>query len=58
MHHQSDAINEQLVALEEAYEETGDATVEPEDVPDVGSNPMERSMKAQSNSRGSQNAPF
>lgn len=58
MHHQSDAINEQLAALEEAFEETGDATVEPEDVPDVGSNPMERSMKAQSNSRGSQDAPF
>jgi hypothetical protein len=58
MHHQSEAINEQLEAIEAAYEETGDATVEPEDVPEVGSNPMERTMQAQSNSRGSQDAPF
>jgi len=58
MHHQSDAINAQLVAIEEAFAETGDPTVEPEDVPDVGSNPMERTMRAESNSRGSQNAPF
>jgi len=58
MHHQSEPINEQLAALEEAYEATGDPTVEPGDVPEVGSNPMERSMKTQSNSRGSQDAPF
>jgi hypothetical protein len=58
MHHQSDQINEQLAEIEAAYLETGDVTVVPEDAPEVGSNPMERSMQNEGSSRGSQDAPF
>ncbi|GAB3685085.1 hypothetical protein GCM10028857_14960 [Salinarchaeum chitinilyticum] len=58
LHHQSEAINEQLAEIEAAFQRTGDVTVEPEDAPEVGSTPMERNEMAQSNSRGSQDAPF
>jgi len=58
MHHQSDAINEQLAEIEETYLESGDASTEPEDSPEVGSNPMERAMQNEGPSRGSQDAPF
>jgi len=58
MHHQSDAINDQLAELERTYLETGDVTTEPQGSTDVGSNPMERSMENESASRGSRDAPF
>ncbi|MFB6202452.1 MAG: hypothetical protein ABEI98_10640 [Halorhabdus sp.] len=58
MHHQSEAINEQLAEIEETYVKTGDASADPEDSPDVGSNPMERAMQSEGPSRGSQDAPF
>lgn len=58
MHHRSETINAQLEALEEKYLRTGDAAVTPEDGPEVGSNPMERSMQNDGASRGSPNAPF
>jgi hypothetical protein len=58
MHHQSNPINEQLAEIEQNYLETGDPTAEPEDSPRVGSNPMERAMKNEGASRGSQDAPF
>jgi hypothetical protein len=58
MHHQSDAINDQLEEIERKYRETGDETVEPEDSQAVGSNPMERAMKNEGPSRGSSDAPF
>lgn len=58
MHHQSDAINEQLAELETTYLETGDVEANPEDGPRVGSNPMERSMRNEGPSRGSPDAPF
>ena len=58
MHHKSEAINDQLAELETKYLESGDETVVPEDSAEVGSNPMERSMKAEGTSRGSNNAPF
>ncbi|WP_436934917.1 hypothetical protein [Halovenus marina] len=56
MHHQSDAINEQLEALEQAYRETGE--VSDEAPSDIGSNLMERSMREEGTSRGSSEAPF
>lgn len=58
MHHQSEAINEQLAELEETYLETGDVTADPESGTDIGSNPMERSMENEGPSRGSTDAPF
>lgn len=58
LHHQSEAINEQLEEIETAFQRTGDVTVDPEDAPDVGSTPMERNEQAQTSSRGSQDAPF
>jgi hypothetical protein len=58
MHHQSDAINDQLAELEETYLKTGDVTADPEDSADVGSNPMERAMQQERPSRGSPDAPF
>jgi len=58
MHHQSEAINEQLAELETTYLETGDVGADPEDGPRVGSNPMERSMQSEGPSRGSPDAPF
>jgi hypothetical protein len=58
MHHQSDAINDQLAELERTYVETGDVTAAPEDSDAVGSNPMERAMREEEPSRGSPNAPF
>jgi hypothetical protein len=58
MHHQSEAINEQLAEIEQGYLQTGDPTAEPDDSPQVGSNPMERVMKNEGASRGSQDAPF
>lgn len=58
MHHQSEAINEQLVEIEEEYRDTGDPTADPQESSEVGSNPMERAMREEGPSRGSQNAPF
>jgi len=58
MHHRSDQINAQLAELERKFEETGDVTVTASDSPEVGSNPMERSMKAEGSSRGFDDAPF
>jgi hypothetical protein len=57
MHHQSEAINEQLAELETTFLEEGDPEAEPTDAREVGSNPMERAMKEEGTSRGSQ-APF
>jgi len=58
MHHQSEPINKQLTEIEQTYLETGDAGADPEDSPQVGSNPMERSMQNEGASRGSPDAPF
>ncbi len=58
MHHQSEAISEQLAELEETYLETGDVTANPEGSTEIGSNPMERSMENEGPSRGSTDAPF
>ncbi|WP_435065770.1 hypothetical protein [Halobaculum sp. EA56] len=58
MHHQSEAISDQLAELEQTYLETGDVTAEPEDSAEVGSNPMERAMQNEGASRGSPDAPF
>jgi hypothetical protein len=56
MHHQSDAINEQLEALEQTYRETGEVS---DEMPsDIGSNSMDRSMREEGTSRGSNEAPF
>lgn len=56
MHHQSEAINEQLDKLEVKYLETGSAMVVLENK-QIGSNPMERSMREEGPSRGPQ-SPF
>ncbi|MFB6072153.1 MAG: hypothetical protein ABEJ88_04205 [Halobacterium sp.] len=56
MHHNSEPINDELEHLEEAFLETGDVDVVP-DEGGVGSNPMERAMKEEGSSRGPQ-APF
>jgi hypothetical protein len=58
MHHQSDAINEQLAEIEETYLANGDASAESEEASEVGSYPMERAMQNESPSRGSPDAPF
>jgi hypothetical protein len=58
MHHQSEAINEQLAEIETTYLDTGDASATAEASPEIGSNPMERSMQAEGPSRGSPDAPF
>jgi hypothetical protein len=58
MHHQSEAISDQLAELEQKYLETGDVTAVPEDSAEVGSNPMERAMQNEGASRGSPDAPF
>jgi hypothetical protein len=58
MHHQNEAISDQLAELEQTYLETGDVTAEPEDSAEVGSNPMERAMQNEGASRGSPDAPF
>jgi hypothetical protein len=58
MHHQSEAINEQLADLEWTYLETGDVTADPEGGTEIGSNPMERSMGNEGASRGSTDDPF
>jgi hypothetical protein len=61
MHHQSEAINDQLAELEERFLETGDETVVPETADGIGSNPMERSLQQEEPSRGSagdSEAPF
>lgn len=57
MHHQSDQINDQLDALEQAYLETGDATVTLDESNSIGSNPLERTMDNEKASRGSR-SPF
>ncbi len=58
MHHQSEAINDQLAELETTFLETGETSVVPEDSTDVGSTPMERAMRSEGQSRGSPDAPF
>lgn len=58
MHHQSEAINEQLVELEEAYLETGDVAAEPQNSSDVGSTSMEQAMQQEDPTRGSPDAPL
>jgi hypothetical protein len=58
MHHQSNAINDQLAELEQTYLETGDVTADPEDSAAVGSNPMERAKRTEGADRGSPDAPF
>lgn len=58
MHHQSEAINDQLAEFEQKYLATGDVTADPEDSAEVGSNPMERAMQNEGASRGSPDAPF
>ena len=55
MHHQSEAINAQLATLAEAFVETGSVEA---DLDDIGSNPLERSMKAETASRGTSDSPF
>jgi len=57
MHHQSEAINEQLAELEEKYQKSGETTVVPDEPADIGSNAMERAMQEEGTSRGPQ-APF
>lgn len=56
MHHQSDAINDQLEELEDQYLSTGSINEGPES--DIGSNPMERAKKNEGTSRGGPQAPF
>ncbi|MFB6153639.1 MAG: hypothetical protein ABEJ27_05245 [Halodesulfurarchaeum sp.] len=58
MHHQSEAINEQLAELEEKFVESGDEMVSPQEGSRVGSNPMERAKRNERPSRGSSDAPF
>jgi hypothetical protein len=58
MHHKSGPINEQLADIERTYLETGDVEADPEDADDVGSTPLERSMRTEGSSRGSTDAPF
>ncbi|WP_181691611.1 hypothetical protein [Natronomonas sp. LN261] len=58
MHHQSEAINDQLAELETTYLETGDLTAGPEASAGVGSTPMERTGEREEPSRGSPDAPF
>jgi hypothetical protein len=58
MHHQSEAISDQLAELEQTYLETGDVTADPEKSAEVGSNPMERAKQNEGTSRGSPDAPF
>ncbi|NHN49161.1 hypothetical protein G9464_16400 [Halostella sp. JP-L12] len=58
MHHQSEAINDQLAELEETFLATGDVSADPEDSAEVGSTPMEQAKESESASRGSPDAPF
>jgi hypothetical protein len=58
IHHQSEAISDQLAELEQPYLETGDVTAEPETSAEVRSNPMERAMQNEGASPGSPVAPF
>lgn len=58
MHHQSTVINDQLAEIEQKYISTDDATPQPEDSDEGGSNPMERTMRNERSSRGSSDAPF
>jgi hypothetical protein len=58
IHHRSEAINDQLVGLEETYLETGEVTAEPQNDTGVGSNPMERATQHEEPTRGSPDAPF
>lgn len=57
MHHQSEAINEQLARLETEFEETGRIPERQGGDQSIGSNPMERAKKAEGPGRGPQ-APF
>ena len=56
MHHQSEAINDQLEEIEEQYLATDSVTHTPEG--EISSNPMERAMKNERPSRGDPRAPF
>lgn len=57
MHHQSEAINDQLAELEAEFRETGTVPREPNSGRTIGSNPMERAKEGEGPSRGPQ-APF
>lgn len=57
-HHQSEAINERLIELEETYLETGDANAEPQSGSDTDVTPMEGAMQYEESTQGSSNAPF
>ena len=57
-HHQSEAINERLTALEETYLETGDVTAEPRNGSDTDAPQMEGAMQYEESAQGSPNAPF
>ena len=58
MHHQSEAINEELADIEATYLETGDASATPTDGSSVGSTPMDESVHAAESSRSTPDAPF
>ncbi|MFW5896025.1 MAG: hypothetical protein ACOCUA_01425 [archaeon] len=66
MHHQSEAINERLAELEEAYLETDDVTDDSESDTEIdsktgsktGSNPLEPSLGNDRPRRGPPDAPF
>lgn len=57
MHHQSQAINQQLADLETEYQQSETVPDSPERETPLGSNPMERARKSEGPSRGPQ-APF
>ncbi|GAA0721460.1 hypothetical protein J2744_000303 [Halorubrum trapanicum] len=57
MHNQSEAVNDRLVELEEAYLETGDVESESDDGAGVGPNPTGGTGEASARSR-STDAPF
>lgn len=58
MHHQSEAINDQLIELEETYLETGDVTTEPQHSSDMSSTPPGRTIQHEEPTQGSPDAPF
>jgi hypothetical protein len=58
IHHQSEAIREQLAELEQTYLDTGDVTDAPQDSADVGSKPMDRGMQGEGQRRGAPDTPF
>jgi hypothetical protein len=57
MHHKSETINDQLAEIEATYRETGDVTVDPDDV-GGGSTPMGRPSRSEEPSEAQEEAPF